>query len=178
MATDEFCQTTGLHCRRGCGACCQTPDISTTPLELLPLAQSLLAQGKDQEILKAIESHAHAGHCIMHEVKDLSQSKGRCTAYEYRPGICRLFGFAAQKNKYDQVKLLTCKTIKSDLPQAVDKAQAHLDQGLPAPAFYEYQARVNAIDPFLGATPMPFNQALQKAIQYLGLKQDLSKNHE
>ncbi len=43
----------GLHCKPGCGACCNNPNIEATVLEM-PLALQLYDQGKAEQVLEEL----------------------------------------------------------------------------------------------------------------------------
>ncbi len=169
-ATADFCQSTGLHCKSGCGACCTKPDIETTVCELLPMAQWVIDEGRADAVLAAIDNNNPVGQCVLFKPDQAIPGNGQCGAYPYRPGICRLFAFAAKRDKHQQPKLVTCKIIKEYFPDDVQKAQHHLDQHLPAPILNDHTMRIMTIDPKDGSTLLPINQALAQAIEGLLLK--------
>ncbi len=49
-------------------------------------------------------------------------TKGSCGMYRHRGLICRLFGYGASKDKYGQLRLVTCKLIKEQQAENVQKA--------------------------------------------------------
>jgi len=129
--TQSFASQTGLKCKSGCGACCLNPEIETTVAEVLPLAVHLWEDPSHAEsVLEAIQLKNAKGACIFYKPDPLVPTHGRCSIYTYRPGLCRLFGFAARKNKYGQAEMVTCKVIKDSQAKACQDTQEKLNQGL------------------------------------------------
>lgn len=166
--TERFSGQTGLKCKNGCGACCTNPDIETTVAEVLPLAVYLWSQGSAQDKLGTIRSHNSKGVCIFYTPDPLSQNQGRCSIYAYRPGLCRLFGFAARKDKYGKPLLVTCKVIKDSQPQACKRTQEELQKGLEAPLLTTHAFRVSDIDPVHGVKLLAINQAIRLGLEKIG----------
>ena len=113
--TRQFAAETGLKCETGCGTCCANPDIETTVAEVLPLAVYLwsISQADD-----ALRTRPSAGACVFYKPDPAVKGHGRCGIYAYRPGLCRLFGFAANRDKYGRRTLATCKVIRESQAQA------------------------------------------------------------
>ena len=165
---EEFSLQTGLKCKEGCGACCLNPDIETTVAEVLPLAVHLWSKGVALKQLESIQSKAAKSICDFYEASPLDPCKGRCSIYTYRPGLCRLFGFAAHRDKQGKRLLLTCRVIKNSQPEACQRTQEELDQGLKAPLLTSHACAVSNIDPCHGQKLLPINQAVQEALQKVG----------
>ena len=87
-------------------------------------------------------------------------NRGRCTEYQLRPVLCRLFGFAAVTNKHGQAEMAMCKTLKSQ-PQA----ETAFQMAGSAPKYIEYGHRLLAIDPGYGTELFPIRLAMRKAIE-------------
>lgn len=174
-AGEAFCHSTGLQCKVGCGACCQKPDIQTTVTEVLPLAQWIIDEKKDEQVLAAITRDDPKGVCVFYQPDKNIPGNGRCGVYDLRPGICRLFAFSAVKDKHNKAQLVTCKIIKEHFPQAVAKAQALIDKGEAVPMLSNHTMNVLSIDPQHGTTLLPINTAVQKAIEILGLHQSFNE---
>lgn len=170
--TLEFAKATGLKCQEGCGTCCSFPDIETTVAEVLPLAQYLWDQGKADEVLDAMQVDPTQKICHFYKPNPYFPSQGRCSIYAYRPGLCRLFGYSARRDKYDKLQLTTCKIIKNNLPDACQNAQQHLDQGLPVPIVSAHLMNISNIDPIHGQKLLPINQAIQKAVELVGFARE------
>lgn len=160
---------TSLGCVNGCGRCCETPAVFVTVLEVLPLAYELWNNGQATAILDKINSD-RKGWCIFYAPDPLVAGKGRCHVYPWRPLICRLFGYSAKKNKYEQPVLVTCQTMKDHCASEYAAAVEKLNDGtLEAPSMQQYAMQVLNIDPSLGTEQLPINQAIATAIEKIGL---------
>lgn len=176
-ATTAFQSATGLQCRPGCGACCQNPEVETTPLEMLPIAWELYQQGKLHEWIQKIETTNGIGVCIFYRSDPEIPGNGRCSIYPWRPSLCRLFGFAAVVNKHGNPELAACKKNKEVIPEVVAKSQAAIANGLPVPQFADFAMRFRNLDPILGQERLPINQALKVALERIGLMMQFGTNN-
>lgn len=168
--TKAFADATGLRCKPGCGQCCLNPGIETTISEMLPLANHLWDTHQALAVTARIEAQQSQGVCVMFAPSPEGLGQGQCSAYSYRPGICRLFGFAATQMKNGSRALFTCATMKTAYGEACRGAQAYLDQGGGAPNASTHTLRVFAVDAQHGSRLMPINQALSEAIAHAGLR--------
>lgn len=166
---DSFQVATQLHCPAGCGWCCENPNVEATLLELLPLAWELFTRNEVQQWLERIEQDRERKTCWFYQPDPLIPGNGRCQVYPWRPTICRLFGFATTTNKSGQPELAACVRHKATMPEGVASAQAAIASGLSAPNFQELSMQVANIDPHWGTRRMPINQALQVALERVGL---------
>ena len=165
---------TGLRCPSGCGLCCPSADVHTTVLEMLPVAHHILCEGESALWLERIESEGFSGICVSYQTQRLEESAGHCRFYTLRPTICRLFGFAAVRNKIGDMELSVCKHIKKAQPNEVQ--QARMLQG-EAPCFSDIGTLLQGIEPSYSRL-MPINKALQKAIMRMGLRMQMSHNED
>jgi hypothetical protein len=76
-----------------------------------------------------------------------------------------LFGYAATKDKYGQLRLATCKIIKSEQVGNFNNSIKSINKGLPVPIFTDYYMNLSQIDFHLGNIILPINQALKYAIE-------------
>jgi len=166
--TKEFAGATGLKCKNGCGACCENPEIETTAAEVMPLAVHLWSQGLAENKMEAIRSKSNKGICVFYESDPANSKQGRCGIYAYRPGICRLFGFAARQDKHGKPVLMTCRIIKDSQPQVCERTQEQLNKGLSAPLLTKHALGVSNIDPVHGQKFLPINQAISMAVEKIG----------
>ena len=166
--TQEFSKTTGLHCKAGCGHCCENPEVETTVTEVMPLAIELWAKGEADQILAAIERSQSKGVCVFYKPDPVIAGNGRCSVYARRPGICRLFGFSAKTDKHGKARLLTCKIIKERNPGECARAQKTMDQGASGPLISDFTHKVFGIDPGRGKDLLPINEAVRIAIERTG----------
>lgn len=160
--TESFARATGLHCKSGCGKCCENPDVETTVTEMMPAAAHLWSSGEAEAVLSKVPT---AAVCVFYKPDALIAGNGRCTAYEYRPGVCRLFGFSARKDKHGRPALLTCRVIKEHFPADYARVQAQVTDGHPVPLMSDHTLKVMHIDPRRGGQLMPINQALRLALE-------------
>lgn len=161
----EFRQETGIYCIAGCGKCCNKSDIEASPLEFLPLAFYWFINGKAEEMLAKIEENQSA-HCLVYQPLSFNdQNKGNCGEYLYRGLICRLFGYGAGKDKYGQLRLVTCKLIKENQVAEYNKAIELLKAKSTVPIFSDYYQKLMQIDFRLANELLPINSAIQQAIE-------------
>ena len=167
--TKEFAAQTGLKCKSGCGACCTNPDVETTVAEVLPLAVHLWSNGQGECFLEESRSKFSKSICAFYKPDLILKDHGSCGIYAYRPGLCRLFGFAARKDKQGQNILVTCKIIKDSQPQACEQTQEGLKKGaLVAPLLNTHAFAVSNIDPVHGGKLLPINEAINLALEKVG----------
>lgn len=160
-----FQSETHLHCRSGCGKCCTTPDINASPLEFLPWALHLFLNGKAEEMLTELNDKTNPACHIYRPITVLDRNNGSCSNYRYRGLICRLFGYAASRDKYGELRLATCKIIKEEQLQNYTNTQEAIDKGLYVPVFTDYYMQLAQIDYRMASIILPINEALIMAIE-------------
>jgi hypothetical protein len=156
---------TNLHCRTGCGKCCSTPEIVASPLEFLPWAFHLFLNSKAEEMLVELSHKTNSSCHLYRPLSVLERNNGSCSNYRYRGLICRLFGYAASKDKYGKLRLATCKIIKEEQQQNYKDAEQAISKGLYVPIFSDYYMHLSQIDNRLAITLLPINEALKIAIE-------------
>jgi Fe-S-cluster containining protein len=160
-----FQSKTHLHCRSGCGKCCTTPDINASPLEFLPWALYLFLNGKAEEMVTELNDKTNPACHIYRPITVLDRNNGSCSNYRYRGLICRLFGYAASRDKYGELRLATCKIIKEEQLQNYTNTQEAIDKGLYVPVFTDYYMQLAQIDYRMASVILPINEALKMAIE-------------
>jgi hypothetical protein len=95
----------------------------------------------------------------------IDSSNGSCRNYRYRGLICRLFGYAASRDKFGELKLATCKIIKENQQENFNNTEEAISKGLYLPIFTDYYMNLTQIDFRLGTTILPINEALKVAIK-------------
>jgi len=160
-----FKSETSLHCLTGCGKCCSKPDIDASPLEFLPWAFHLFLNGKAEETLLELDNSSISTCHIYRPFALLEEYNGSCSNYRYRGLICRLFGYAASRDKYGKLRLATCKIIKEDQLEKFNNTEEAISKGLYVPIFTDYYMQLSQIDYRLATTMLPINQALKIAIE-------------
>lgn len=160
----QFEQSSGISCNSGCGKCCSYPEVEASPLEFLPWAFHLFLNGEAETMLDSLNENETTTCAIFKPISILGQ--GRCSDYKYRGLICRLFGFAANTDKYGKLRLATCKIIKEGQTDKYNSANEAISNGqLNVPVFTEYYMQLNQIDFHLGNIMLPINKALKMAIE-------------
>jgi hypothetical protein len=160
-----FQSETSLHCLTGCGKCCSKPDIDASPLEFLPWAFHLFLNGKAEETLLGLDNSSISTCHIYRPLALLEEYNGSCSNYPYRGLICRLFGYAASRDKYGKLRLATCKIIKDDQLKKFNDTEEAISKGLYVPIFTDYYMQLAQIDYRLATTMLPINKALKIAIE-------------
>ncbi len=161
----DFKSETKLHCLTGCGKCCSKPDIDASPLEFLPWALHLFLNGKAEETLLELNNSSISTCHIYRPLALLEEYNGSCSNYKYRGLICRLFGYAASRDKYGELRLATCKIIKEGQLENFNNTEEAISKGLYVPIFTDYYMQLAQIDYRMGITLLPINQALKMAIE-------------
>ena len=159
----QFEKTSGISCVAGCGACCTYATIEASPLEFLPWAFNLFLNGEAENTLNIVRNSESATCMIYKPLQIVGQ--GRCGDYKYRGLICRLFGFAANTDKYGSLRLATCKIIKEGQTEKYKSISEAISNGLYVPVFTEYYMQLNQIDFHLGNIILPVNKALKMALE-------------
>jgi len=159
LHTEKFSKHSGISCATGCHLCCLKKDISASPLEFLPLAYYLYKKGRADEFYDRLEQLPANDLCLIFSA--LRNTGGACTEYAYRGLICRLFGFASNRDKQGQNRLVTCKTIK-ETPAYNQLTGKHL---VKAPVLSEYYMQLAAIDFTLANEQLQINQAIKRALE-------------
>lgn len=160
-----FQKSTLLHCLSGCGKCCTTPNIDASPLEFLPWALHLFMNHEAENMLEQLSQKTTSICTIYKPLSIVDQENGRCTNYKYRGLICRLFGYAASKNKYGKLKLVTCKLIKENQKEQYQQTAEAVSKGIYVPIFSDYYMQLAQIDFELALKLLPINEALKYAIE-------------
>jgi len=169
---ENFSRISSLRCPDGCGVCCENPNVEATILEMLPLAQEIYLLGKENEILEALDARMERtdASCILYQPDPEIYGNGRCLFYVHRPLICRLFGFAARKNKYNIIDFSPCKVIKEKGPHLAQRAQIAITNQILPPMYQESALRVASVLPSMGFSRFPINQAMWEALGYFHWK--------
>lgn len=162
-----------LNCVEKCGACCNKPDIEVSPLEMLPFALHLFDIGQAEQVFDELQSYSGFA-CKQYQRLSLDGTEGYCGIYEYRPGICRMFGAAGYKTKSGEATLSVCKPIKQAVPKKYAAALITIQpawgqsnssdptttSGRKPPMIAEGRQKLAQLDYGLGEKLMPINEAL------------------
>lgn len=162
---NTFQSETKLHCNLGCGKCCTKTDLEASPLEFLPWAFAIFLNGDAENILAELNKKTSSICNIYNPLTLLDKVNGKCNDYEHRGLICRLFGYAATKDKYGKLRLATCTIIKKEQAINFEKTTEKINQNLEVPIFTDYYSNLSQIDFRLGNLILPINKALKYAIE-------------
>ena len=156
---------THLFCKAGCGKCCSTPNIDASPLEFLPWAFHLFLNGEAEKMLNELSMTSTKTCFLYRPLSVLENHKGNCSNYKYRGLICRLFGYAANTDKFGKLRLVTCKIIKEEQLENFTAAEEVINKGKYVPIFTDYYMQLKQIDYKMGTALLPINEALKMAIE-------------
>lgn len=169
--TADFAAISGIRCRSGCGQCCLSATVEARIVELLPMAKSLFEDGLAETVYLSIQNTQSDG-CVLYQSNPSDPSLGRCSRYQYRPSVCRLFGFAGIRRKNGSRELVSCDWQKKLQPETIRTAQQTIDTGGTLPMFPDFGMRLSALTANPSLTQMlPINQALAAAIEKVSLAQ-------
>ena len=160
-----FQSETNLQCIKGCGKCCTKADLHASPLEFLPWAFHIFMNDKAVDKLEELK-RGETPICNIYIPLTISDKvNGRCSEYKHRGLICRLFGFAARRDKYEELVLTTCKRIKTEQELDFNIASEAINGNLDVPIFTDYYMKLSQIDYVMATLNVPINEALILAIE-------------
>ncbi|MEW6526515.1 MAG: YkgJ family cysteine cluster protein [Spirochaetota bacterium] len=159
-----------VSCPNGCGQCCNTAcyNIEASIIEMLPLCVYLYENNSYQFWL----DKAFSNLCPFYDSETLYNNVGNCAVYEYRPLVCRLFGFSFMKNKYGAIVPVACTTLQKQYTQKKEMVGIHTSE-FPQMSSLSMQSMM--INPVNGER-FPINEAFIKSMEYVILKMRLIHN--
>ncbi len=159
----------GLRCPPLCGSCCDNPKVEATVLEALPLAEEVYRRKEEETMFFVLEEKGNQGDfkCALYRANPGFPENGWCSYYEFRPLVCRLFGFAFRRNKFGNLEYSACKVIKQRSPEAVHRAEIGVSEGLDVPVYQDSFMRIASMDSAIGYRRLPINLALKEALERL-----------
>ncbi len=159
-----------IHCKEGCGKCCENPNVESTVLEVIPLARHLVTTGQADAIYEAVTT-ATRPQCVLYAADPSVPGNGRCTQYHHRPMICRLFGFSVSKDKAGNGRLASCPLVLEASGVSPDSVVFDSTEGLPV--YSESWMALTGIHPEWATQRYPINQAIRLAIEKVALADQL-----
>jgi Fe-S-cluster containining protein len=168
-----FTIASGLRCPQGCGECCLSTKVEVTILELLPLAFHLFHTNQAELLIKRLERQPQESQCLLYRPDFTRAGLWGCSQYKHRGVVCRLFGFAGNRDRTGMPRLAQCRIMKFDCSQPEVSSSSPPAYQL-MPLMSEAGIRITALHPELGTERLPINQALYEALQKVGMIIDLS----
>jgi hypothetical protein len=128
------------------------------------MALRIHREGTLDQWIEKLESADHV--CVMWE-GDRATGAGKCTSYETRPSICRLFGASGYFDKNHNVSLSVCKLIKETHAETLKK----VSEGRTAantPMIAQWYTKIQSLGTPELLERRPMNQAILGALQLIG----------
>lgn len=168
----DFKGATQLACLNGCRNCCNTPadNIEVSVFEMLPLSIHLWQRGEGEYWLQRLSETRPEDPCVLYVSSPSVKREGGCSHYEWRPLLCRLFGFSAIMDKQGRPVVALCKEIKKLAPDWEEKTQGLIDRGLKVPVNSHFAEKVSFLNPFYGQKLHPINEAFRLALEVVGYR--------
>lgn len=159
-----FQSLANYSCIAGCSKCCNSPNIETSILELLPYAFYLYKNNTAEFIYDSLLINK-SSICNLYRPLQSEVQKGGCSDYPHRALICRLFGFSFTRDKMGMSTLLACKDIKATYPKVYDAVNTQAEEGVSVPLATNYYNQLSDIDYNLSQKQYPINEAMRLAIE-------------
>lgn len=140
------------------------------------MAEMLVASGAGEEWLDIASNPSDPRRCVVYRPDPVDPRRGRCGFYSSRPALCRLFGFAAQREKSGLPRLAACVVHKEKAEGGVERAIKLIASGHEVPIFAEFAMEIRGIDPGLGTELLPINRALALALSRVLFRQALDRS--
>ncbi|MBF0485386.1 MAG: YkgJ family cysteine cluster protein [Candidatus Omnitrophica bacterium] len=164
----HFRRVAKFSCTARCSHCCENHEVEATELEMLPLARELVRLGQAEEWYKKAELQSFSGVCVFYD--PLKTDPGACAQYLFRPLVCRLFGFAANPDKYGKARMIACSLIKKNDAKYFEDAEELIARGKAYPPLMSaYMMPLALIDPEMTRERHVINKAFKKARERLWL---------
>ena len=159
-----------LSCKTGCGKCCLSAEVESTPYECIPMARALIDSGGSlaEDVLAKLEDTQLEPQCLFYMRQSSDDlGLGRCTMYATRPLICRLFGFAAVRSKQGRQGVTLCTVMKEEMPEMVTATREAVSKGtvISAPVYHLEWSELHAMAAGWQTKVMPINRAFAEALR-------------
>ncbi len=173
LAVAGFQSRTGLSCPEGCGHCCSSEKVEATVLECIPLAFELFHTLQAELILKRLEKNGDDRRCVLYRADFTAAGLWGCTQYSHRAVVCRMFGFAGNRDRLGIPRLAMCRVMKEKAREGEEGIE-YDDPNTPMPLFVDAGLQITTLHPGLGTRRMPINTALLEALLKVGMMLDLA----
>jgi len=168
----QFQMASGLSCPDRCGRCCESRNVEATVLETLPLASEILSKNAVDGLLPLLENRAINGAtlCVLYSPEAGHPGEGRCSFYEFRPLVCRLFGYAGRRNRKGILEPCFCIPIKDHHPDCLERFHTAVSKKSPPSLYQDFFMRIASMNPIFGTKLLPVNIAIREGLSYLRMK--------
>jgi len=157
-----------IGCPKACAQCCFVPQeqIEASVFEMLPLALKAWQEDFAQDLF----SKAEKGdlHCLL-ILPGEAREPGLCSFYEFRPLMCRLFGFSRYTNSKNEVQLYACDILHRQEKLNRIEIPGTLESRIALPELKKYRQELEALNPQYAGRLQSINEALLEALQVVGL---------
>lgn len=168
---EELKSLTGACCPDMCGICCSGTKVESTAIEMMPLAQEIWRKNEAEMWLNKINNAENPGACVFFKADPMVSGNGRCSVYELRPLICRLFGFFTIKDKNGKYVYGSCKIMKEKFPENYQKAAKMVQEGQYPSNVTDYTIRIISMGTGLNKKMFPINIAAKMSIENIGFEE-------
>jgi Fe-S-cluster containining protein len=172
-AVTAYKSQTGLACPEGCGHCCNSEKVEATVIECIPLAFELFRTLQAELLIKRLERGSGERRCVLYRQDFTAAGLWGCSQYKHRSVVCRLFGFAGNRDRSGTPQLAKCRKMKEH-ETAVPVQHSEEAAAAAMPLFSDAGMRITALHPGLGSHRKPINEALFEALQKVGMFLDMS----
>jgi uncharacterized protein len=170
----RYAAVAGLRCPPGCSVCCQSEKVEATVLELLPLAFTLFRTGQAELLYRRLARGGGGEQCLLFRPDLAGEGGWGCSQYPFRTVVCRLFGFAGNRDRTGVPRLAACRVMR-EAGIAIPSEGGFAAEVAPLlPLFAEAGLRITALHPGLGTSRRPINQALREALEKAGMALELA----
>lgn len=153
----SFQREIGAACPTRCARCCDNPNVTCTPFELLPYVVSIVEDGNGDDYLEKLKNFKES-HCFFVHYDNKELHQGFCTIYQYRPFICRSFGVSSRVGKDGQREHSVCRLLKSE------KLSDRL-KNRSAPEVTSLRQRLTTVTPELAERELFINDAFKVMLE-------------
>jgi Fe-S-cluster containining protein len=165
-----------LACPEDCGSCCEgfVPDI--LPIEARYLAAWLLRFSPELAARAIDWSDAVIGMAPPCPFYEAARPDGHCVVYPARPLICRLFGFAALRDREGIESYSLCRRMPARTgKRSWSGAELERELGAAFPDMADFSALTVALAPDEAGGRALLTQALPAELRRLSLHLDLAR---
>ncbi len=174
---NHFKSATNLDCPPGCARCCRTfsGKIEVSIFEMLPLSIYLWQRGEAEIFLEKIKVADQGSPCVLLRTELSAQDKGGCQFYDFRPLVCRLFGYSATFDKRGKPAMVLCQALKMKDPLLEGRLNQEIRNGMNVPILSSCCRKPAWMNPHLGKDRTSINEALRQALEWVGFHLELEK---